>query len=126
MEFERIYRDMCAGSYSTLEAYIQAQVKYLKQNSNHKQNGSSSSAKSKSKRVSGAHDASSGGLSGATAAPELDANGLSLAHYSVRARSVRALELLVRSGVLQVSVLFCILCNLSRRFTLSIPPCALH
>ena len=114
MEFERIYSDICGGSYSTLEAYIQTQVKYLKQNSNHKQNGSSSSSKSKSKRATGVHDVSSGGSSASTAAPELDANGLSLAHYAVRARSVRALELLVRSGVLQVSVLFCILCNLSR------------
>ena len=101
MEFERIYRDICAGSYSTLEAYIQTHVKYLKQNSNHKHD-SSSSAKSKSKRVTNGHDVSSGGSSAPTAAPELDANGLSLAHYAVRARSMRALELLVRSGVLQV------------------------
>lgn len=109
MELERIYQELCAGSYSSLESYIQAHAK--KHLSSAKQNGSTSASKSNSKHNKHAAGASAGqsASTGSSVPVEFDARGLSLAHYAVRARSLRALEQLLRSGVLQVrSYLICL------------------
>lgn len=111
MELERIYQELCAGSYSSLESYIQAHAKSSKHLSSAKQNGSTSASKSNSKHNKHAAGASAGqsASTGSSVPVEVDARGLSLAHYAVRARSLRALDLLVRSGVLQVrSYLICL------------------